>query len=108
MDEISQYDINMVANVGVDKALASIPMGDLPKNLTAAGEHFPWWVWLANTGWARQVSNDGIRRIDLVSSIVSGLRKRTLILDTLGGYIMITGTKTYKIIGKAEYLALIQ
>ena len=45
------------------------------------GEDFPWWVWLANTGWMRDVSNDGIRGVRLK---VEG-NVRCVIVDSLRG-----------------------
>ena len=45
------------------------------------GEDFPWWVWLANVGWMRNVSNAGITRVRL--SVADGFR--CVIVDSVGG-----------------------
>ena len=45
------------------------------------GEDFPWWVWLANTGWMRDVSNDGITGVRLK---VEG-NVRCVIVDSVRG-----------------------
>ena len=29
------------------------------------GSHFPWWVWLANTGAVREVVNEGVIAVEL-------------------------------------------
>ena len=36
------------------------------------GEHFPWWLWLANTGNIRDVANDGISCVRLI--VTNGLK----------------------------------
>ena len=45
------------------------------------GQHFPWWVWLANVGWMRNVANDGITRVRL--SVSDGFR--CVIVDSMRG-----------------------
>ena len=45
------------------------------------GKHFPWWVWLANTGQLRDLSNDGIYSVRL--EVRSGLRR--VVVHSVGG-----------------------
>ena len=47
------------------------------------GQHFPWWVWLANTGKLRDVANDGISRVLLR---VSNGRKCVVVDSVQGTY----------------------
>ena len=47
------------------------------------GHHFPWWVWLANTGKIRDVANDGIFKVRL--QCASGV-KRVVVDSVRGSY----------------------
>ena len=63
-----------------------LELGDEDQELEwSNGEDFPWWVWLANVGWTRDVSNDGITGVRL--SVAGGFR--CVIVDSL--------RKTYRI-----------
>ena len=53
------YDIQQTSWKRVYQKL--LELGDEDQELDwRNGEDFPWWVWLANVGWMRDVSNDGI------------------------------------------------
>jgi len=45
------------------------------------GEHFPWWLWLANTGKIRDVANDGISRVRLI--VTNGTK--CVVVDSVRG-----------------------
>ena len=45
------------------------------------GQHFPSWLWLANTGKIRDVANEGISRVRL--SVTNGLK--CVVVDSVRG-----------------------
>ena len=64
MDAMCMYDIQQSSWKRVYQKL--LELGDEDQELDwSNGEDFPWWVWLANVGWMRDVSNDGITGIRL-------------------------------------------
>ena len=48
----------------IREALRVFPVHD-PTVDWSDGSHFPWWVWLANTGVLRDVVNDGVTGVEL-------------------------------------------
>ena len=62
------------------------------------GTHFPWWVWLANTGTIRDVANDGISSVRLQASagfkcvVVDSVRGSYCISLSRGGKMTVTET----------------
>ena len=57
-------DINDVNWRQVREKLAELGDDDQEIDWTD-GQHFPWWLWLANTGKLRDVANDGISHVRL-------------------------------------------
>ena len=45
------------------------------------GEHYAWWLWLANTGKIRDVANDGISRVRLI--VTNGIK--CVVVDSVRG-----------------------
>jgi len=45
------------------------------------GEHYAWWLWLANTGKIRDVANDGISRVRLI--VTNGIK--SVVVDSVRG-----------------------
>ena len=64
MDQLSVYDVQSVSWKAVQDALAALPAYNHTVDWSN-GSHFPWWVWLANTGVLRDVVNDGVRGVEL-------------------------------------------
>ena len=80
MTAICSYDINEVSWRQVREKLAEL--GDHDQEVDwSDGHHFPWWVWLANTGKIRDVANDGISRVRL--SVSNG--RRCVVVDSVQG-----------------------
>ena len=80
MTAICSYDINEVSWRQVREKLAEL--GDHDQEVDwSDGHHFPWWVWLANTGKIRDVANDGISRVRL--SVSNGFR--CVVVDSVQG-----------------------
>ena len=65
LDEVDQYDTNMVSWEAVDLFFEGISEGDLPLDITD-GERFPWWVFLANTGERSQAAGSGVNKVYIV------------------------------------------
>ena len=80
MNAMCVYDIQQTNWKRVYQKL--LELGDEDQELDwSNGEDFPWWVWLANVGWMRNVSNDGITGVRL--SVAGGFR--CVIVDSLRG-----------------------
>ena len=78
MNAMCVYDIQQTNWKRVYQKL--LELGDEDQELEwSNGEDFPWWVWLANVGWMRNVSNDGITGVRL--SVAGGFR--CVIVDSL-------------------------
>ena len=61
MNELSTYDICMVSTKFLLATLERQSNANRTENWTNGGHtHFPWWVWLANTGRQREASNNGV------------------------------------------------
>ena len=58
------YDIQMVNWKAVREALRVLPVDDHTVDWSDSS-HFPWWVWLANTGKLSRVVNTGIWRVEV-------------------------------------------
>ena len=71
MTAICSYDIKQVSWKQVREELRELEGYDQEVDWSD-GHHFPWWVWLANTGKIRDVANDGISRVRL--SVSNGFR----------------------------------
>ena len=75
-----RHDINMASWTLVTHKLREL--GDHDQELDwSYGEHFPWWLWLANTGKIRNVANDGISGVRL--SVWNG--SKCVVVDSVGG-----------------------
>ena len=64
LDALCGYDIQCVNWKAVREKLFGLPDHDHTVNWSD-GSHFPWWVWLANTGAVRDVVNDGVTAVEL-------------------------------------------
>ena len=61
MNELSKYDVNMVSTRFLLSKLEAHSDADHTESWTNGWlDHFPWWVWLANTGRLREASNNGV------------------------------------------------
>ena len=72
----------------VNAALNQVP----PHNHTedwSDGRHFPWWVWLANTGHLRDVVNDGVMAVQV--RVANG--EKCVLVDSVGGIYSLSGNK---------------
>ena len=58
------YDIQSVNWRAVKQALDALPEHDHQVDW-CDGSHFPWWVWLANTGVWRDVVNEGVISVEV-------------------------------------------
>ena len=59
MDQMCTYDVHQLNS----RLLFARVAANVPDNTEVewrSGEHFPWWVWLANTGTMRDAVGDGI------------------------------------------------
>ena len=74
------YDINQINWRQVREKLAELPDFDHQIDWSD-GEHFPWWVWLANTGQIRDVANDGISNVRL--QVTDGVK--CVVVDSVRG-----------------------
>ena len=60
------YDIQMLNWTTLEEALRAVTVDDQNHTVDwSDGEHFPWWVWLANTGKLSRVVNTGIWRVEV-------------------------------------------
>ena len=87
MENICPYDITQVKSSQVQEKLLELGEADQVIDWND-GQHFPWWVWLANTGWLRNVSNDGIYSVYL--SMSNG-RRRVVVVSVQGTYFISAG-----------------
>ena len=62
MEQLCVYDIQMLNWKAIREALRVLPDHDHTVDWSD-GSHFPWWVWLANTGVLRDVVNAGVSRV---------------------------------------------
>ena len=80
MTALCPYDINQINWRQVREKLAELPDFDHQIDWSD-GEHFPWWVWLANTGQIRDVANDGISNVRL--QVTDGVK--CVVVDSVRG-----------------------
>ena len=80
MNAMCVYDIQQTSWKRVHQKLRELGHEDQELDWSN-GEHFPWWLWLANTGQIRNVANDGISRVRL--SVSDGFR--CVIVDSVRG-----------------------
>ena len=67
MDQLCMYDVNNVNWKAVCAVLIDLPpLADHTVDWSD-GSHFPWWVWMANTGVLRDIVNDGVYCVELLS-----------------------------------------
>jgi hypothetical protein len=67
MDQLCMYDVNNVNWKAVCAVLIDLPpLADHTVDWSD-GSHFPWWVWMANTGVLRDIVNDGVFCVELLS-----------------------------------------
>ena len=59
MDRMCTYDVNQL-NTRLLLVQVAANVSDNTEVDWRSGEHFPWWVWLANTGTMRDAVGDGI------------------------------------------------
>ena len=64
MDQLYVYDIQSVNWKAVREALRVLPVDDHTVDWSDSS-HFPWRVWLANTGLLRDVVNAGVSAMEL-------------------------------------------
>ena len=64
LEQLCVYDIQSVNWRAIREALRVLPHHDHTVGWSD-GSHFPWWVWLANTGALRDVVNDGVAGVEL-------------------------------------------
>jgi len=64
MAAFCSYDINVCGWREVREKLAELGEDDQEVDWSD-GQHFPWWLWLANTAKLRDVANDGISHVRL-------------------------------------------
>ena len=80
MSAFCTYDIQSVNWRHVRDKL--MELGDEDQEIEwSEGEHFPWWLWLANTGKIRDVANDGISRVRLI--VTNGTK--CVVVDSVRG-----------------------
>ena len=82
MDQLCEYDVNMVNWGPVKAALNQVPNHNHTEDWSD-GSRFPWWVWLANTGHLRGVVNDGVAGVELE---VLGGNKCVLVHSVAGDF----------------------
>ena len=82
MEALCAFDIKCVNWKGVREELHRLEDWDQPVDCSD-GQHFPWWVWLANTGAVQNVVNDGVMRVELV--VVDG-NKSVVVHSVRGEY----------------------
>ena len=64
LQQLCVYDSQCVNWRDIREALRVLPLHDHTVDWSD-GSHFPWWVWLANTGVLRDVVNDGVAGVEL-------------------------------------------
>ena len=82
------YDIQMLNWTTLEEALRAVD----DQNHTvdwSDGEHFPWWVWLANTGKLTRVVNTGIWRVEV--QVAHG--NKQVVVHSVGGVYRLSGNK---------------
>ena len=80
LEQLCVYDIKCVNWRAVREALRALPPHDHTVNWSD-GSHFPWWVWIANTGALRDVVNDGVAGVEL--EVANG--KKCVVVHSVGG-----------------------
>ena len=80
LDQLCGYDVQSVNWRAIREALRVLPLHDHTVDWSD-GSHFPWWVWLANTGVLRDVVNDGVAGVKL--EVVDG--NKCVIVHSVGG-----------------------
>ena len=80
MQAICPYDIKQINWRQVREKLAELEDFDHQIDWSD-GKHFPWWVWLANTGMIRDVANDGISNVRL--QVTGGFK--CVVVDSVRG-----------------------
>ena len=59
MDQMCTYDVQQLnTRLLLDRVAKLVPVGTVQD--WSYGNHFPWWVWLANTGAIRRTVDDGV------------------------------------------------
>ena len=82
MEQLCAYDIQSVNWRAIREALRVLPLYDHTVDWSD-GSHFPWWVWLANTGLWHDVVNDGVAGVELE---VAGGNKCVLVHSVRGDF----------------------
>ena len=90
MAAFCSYDINVCGWREVREKLAELGEDDQEVDWSD-GQHFPWWLWLANTGKIRDVAIDGIYRVRL--SVSNG--RRCVVVDSVQGTYNISMNPTH-------------
>ena len=80
LDKLCVYDLQSVNWRAIREALRLLPSHNHTVDWSD-GSHFPWWVWLANTGALRDVVNDGIAGVEL--EVLDG--NKCVIVHSVGG-----------------------
>ena len=80
LEQLCVYDIQSVNWRAVREALRQLPLDDHTVDWSD-GSHFPWWVWLANTGLWRDVVNDGVAGVEL--EVANG--QRSMVVHSVRG-----------------------
>ena len=86
MTAFCRYDIQQVNWSHVREKL--MELGDEDQEIEwSDGEHYPWWLWLANTGKMRDVANDGISRVRVVvaNDVISRRVIKSVVVDSVRG-----------------------
>ena len=91
MDQLCEYDVNMVNWGRVKAALNQVPDHNHTEDWSD-GRHFPWWVWLANKGHLRDVVNDGVAAVEVEVTN----REKCVLVHSVGGVYRLSGNKVIK------------
>ena len=84
MNELSKYDVCMVSTRLLLSKLEDHSDADHTENWTNGWlDHFPCWVWLANTGRLREASNNGVLGVRLH---VANQQKWLVVASSNGNY----------------------
>ena len=86
MTAFCRYDIQSVNWSHVREKL--MELGDEDQEIEwSDGEHYPWWLWLANTGKIRDVANDGISRVRVIvaNDVISRRVIKSVVVDSVRG-----------------------
>ena len=88
LDQLCPYDVKSVNWGRVNAALDQVPRHNHTEDWSD-GRHFPWWVWLANTGHLRDVVNDGVMAVQV--RVANG--EKCVLVDSVGGIYSLSGNK---------------